>query len=624
MQLTFSERLRTLIEQRKLSFTAVARGTGVSRQTVYNWLETDRIKKNNLLALAEFLDLSPEWLQYGAGTNTSIQDSEELEPWNEIRQKYINQVVHNEQRLNLAMKASNISIWEYDFVSGMEWSGNNDELFNPSANASPSSLEDFLDKFTKDQRKDYELRLTELISSGGIDHRELRCINASGEELWYDVWSTQQVDSNQNPTGLVGSLQEITQRKHIEQSLRNSEQYNRMLFDESTIGLALCRMDGKLVDINPAYAAILGRSVEETLKLSYWDITPEKYAADEQFQLETLNKTGKYSNYEKEYIHTNGHLVPVQLSGQLLEKNGEMFIWSNVEDITYRKQAEEALKLSQQKYQELFQRANDSIFIADAKSRQFIDVNDNAAERLGYTKDELLLLRIDDIVQPMPEAQFSKIFTTLSNGRAMVFETTHIHKDRSAMPVEISTRMIEMDKQNVIESIVRDISTRKQAEEALKSSERHYRGLFENIPVPIWEEDFSSVKAYLDNLRAEGIIDLQTHLDQHPESSSNCASLVKIIDINKAALTMHNASTKQELLEKLAVIFTPESYEAFNRELLAIWNGEHHATFPAVVKTLTGQVKHITIEWLVTPGHQNTLSRVLVLELPHITEDKAK
>lgn len=131
------------------------------------------------------------------------------------------------------------------------------------------------------------------------------------------------------------------------EDLKESEQYNRMLFEESTIGLVLCRMNGDLVDINPAFASILGRTIEETMKLSYWDITPEKYTREEQRQLELLEQAGRYGPYEKEYIHADGHLVPVRLSGQILEKYGENFIWSSAEDITERKQAEEAMRRSE-------------------------------------------------------------------------------------------------------------------------------------------------------------------------------------------------------------------------------------------------------------------------------------
>jgi len=134
---------------------------------------------------------------------------------------------------------------------------------------------------------------------------------------------------------------EVESRTKAEESLRKSEQYNRMLFEKSPIGLALCQMNGELVDINPAFASILGRTVKETKSLSYWDITPETYSEKEQEQLDILKKNGRYGPYEKEYIHADGHLVPVRLSGQILDKDGIKFIWSSVEDITQRKQAED-------------------------------------------------------------------------------------------------------------------------------------------------------------------------------------------------------------------------------------------------------------------------------------------
>ena len=126
--------------------------------------------------------------------------------------------------------------------------------------------------------------------------------------------------------------------------LRELANYNRLLFDSSTAGLALCRLDGSLIDLNAAYADIIGRTVDESKQLNYWDITPAKYKTDEQQQLEKLELTGSYGPYEKEYIHSDGHLVPVRLSGMYLEQDGERFIWSSVEDITDIKKSEQALQ----------------------------------------------------------------------------------------------------------------------------------------------------------------------------------------------------------------------------------------------------------------------------------------
>ncbi|MEH2022921.1 PAS domain S-box protein [Nostoc sp.] len=138
------------------------------------------------------------------------------------------------------------------------------------------------------------------------------------------------------------------------------DEYNRQLFEQCPTGLALCRTDGTLIHINPAYAAILGRTVLETLNLTYWQITPEKYATTEQSSLEDLERTGRYGPYEKEYIHKDGHLVPVRLSGLMIEKDGEQLIWSSVENISdlrdaqqERQHTEQILKQSETRYRSL-------------------------------------------------------------------------------------------------------------------------------------------------------------------------------------------------------------------------------------------------------------------------------
>ncbi|MBE9101864.1 ATP-binding sensor histidine kinase, partial [Vacuolonema iberomarrocanum] len=135
-------------------------------------------------------------------------------------------------------------------------------------------------------------------------------------------------------------IRDISDRKAAETALVESERYHRSLFETSSIGLLLCTIDGQFVYANTAYANILGRTVAELPALSYWDITPRKYAEDEQRQLHSLQTTGRYGPYEKEYIHKNGSLVPVRLSGVIVERHGEQLIWSSIEDISDRKAAE--------------------------------------------------------------------------------------------------------------------------------------------------------------------------------------------------------------------------------------------------------------------------------------------
>jgi len=128
---------------------------------------------------------------------------------------------------------------------------------------------------------------------------------------------------------------------------------DNILLEKTVIGLALCRMSGELVYVNEAFSKLIGRSTEETLELTYWQLTPIKYETQEKLQLQNLKTSGKYGPYEKEYMHMDGHLIPVRLSGQIVNINGEKYIWSSVEDISDRKQVEDKLARLYQDMKEL-------------------------------------------------------------------------------------------------------------------------------------------------------------------------------------------------------------------------------------------------------------------------------
>ena len=145
----------------------------------------------------------------------------------------------------------------------------------------------------------------------------------------------------------VGVLSEsfnnmVGQLVHAGQALRASEEKFRLMFETSPLGMVLCEMDGTFVQANRAYLETIGYSHEEALKLRYWDVTPGEYDADEAEQLRSMEETGRYGPYEKVYIRKTGERVPVLLNGMVVKgADGVERIWSIVENITERKQAEE-------------------------------------------------------------------------------------------------------------------------------------------------------------------------------------------------------------------------------------------------------------------------------------------
>jgi PAS domain S-box-containing protein len=169
--------------------------------------------------------------------------------------------------------------------------------------------------------------------------------------------------------------------------------------------------------------------------------------------------------------------------------------------------------------------------------------------------------------------------------------------------------------------VARDISARLQMEEVLRRSEERFRTLFENSPVPIWEEDFSAIKSLVDDLKEKGVTDLEQYLDEHSEVLRQCVELVRITNVNQAAVRMHQAASKEELLRDLSETFTPESYVTFQDQLLGIWHGETELVMNGVVQTLGRDSRQVTLYWSVCPGHEQTFSKILV-SIIDVTERK--
>jgi len=153
----------------------------------------------------------------------------------------------------------------------------------------------------------------------------------------------------------------------------------------------------------------------------------------------------------------------------------------------------------------------------------------------------------------------------------------------------------------------------------VSNSEVRFRGLFEHAPVSIWEEDFSSVRQYIDDLRSAGVLDVSAYFDAHPEEVAGCARLVQIVDVNRATLEMYKAESKAQLLADLSKVLGPESLIPFKEELLALARGEMSFENETVNYTLRGERRIVFVRLTVAPGYEQTWAKVFVV-ISDITE----
>jgi diguanylate cyclase (GGDEF)-like protein/PAS domain S-box-containing protein len=146
----------------------------------------------------------------------------------------------------------------------------------------------------------------------------------------------------------------------------------------------------------------------------------------------------------------------------------------------------------------------------------------------------------------------------------------------------------------------------------LVDREEHFQGIFDRVPISIWEEDFSQVKLRLDGLRAGGISDFMAFCNQNPDFVSETIALVKILTVNQTGIKFYGVDTLEQLLVGLQQFLHDESLPLFQLQLKAIWDGQTYFNSEGVNYTLDGKPIEVNVRWVVFPGCEETYNRVLL------------
>jgi PAS domain S-box-containing protein len=303
-------------------------------------------------------------------------------------------------------------------------------------------------------------------------------------------------------------------------------------------------------------------------------------------------------------------------------------------DLTERRRAEQALIESQSIFRGFLEQSQDAIMLTDEQGA--VSEWSKGAEILtGYSRAETLGKPLWDVqFRSAPEGGRSAelyenirvaLQAALGTGQAPFFnrltETMIQRPDGSLVTTQTLAFSIPTTKGCLLASILRDISERKAAEEHLRASQARYKGLFEDAPISLWEEDFSGVKRRLDGLQSSGVTDLRAYLASHPEVVEECASLIRVVDVNKATMHLFGAKRKEQLLLSVAEIVEAPSSSEFVEQLIHIAEGKTSLHWEGINKTLDGGLINAGVNWSVVPGCEDTFSRV-TLSMIDITERK--
>ncbi|PWB58082.1 MAG: hypothetical protein C3F18_03125 [Nitrosomonadales bacterium] len=274
---------------------------------------------------------------------------------------------------------------------------------------------------------------------------------------------------------------------------RESEVKYRRLHESMRDAYVMVDMSGRLIDFNPAYREMLGYSEEELRKLTYVDLTPEKWHAFEgRIIEEQIIPHGQSEVYQKECMRKDGTVFPVEMRTFLLQdaNNQPEAMWSIARDITERKKIEAELDKHRHHLEKLVEErtatlqetnrqlldtqfAMESVGIGiqwvEADTGRLIYVNRFAAELLGYAPDEMIRLSVPDFDPNYDQERFKMISEEIRQKGHFQLESVQRAKDGRIIPVELNIYYLpgQGNNQGRFISFLTDITKRKETEAAL-------------------------------------------------------------------------------------------------------------------------------------------------------------
>lgn len=237
----------------------------------------------------------------------------------------------------------------------------------------------------------------------------------------------------------------------------------------------------------------------------------------------------------------------------------------------------------------------------------------------GDIDTALIDLRLED----MPGLELLRLIKQHSPDTECILLTGYASQDSAIQAINLGAYSYYQKPFNIDQLLlsIRHAGERRAVGKALAESETHYRGLFEESPISLWEEDFSAVKRRLDGLRKRGVKDFRAYLKSHPNVVKECAELVRIVEVNRTTLELYRARSKEDLLNNLSTVLCDESYEQYREELVFIAEGRSRFSWEGINQALDGRRLDVSIFWSAAPGHESDLSKVIV-SIVDITERK--
>jgi len=279
---------------------------------------------------------------------------------------------------------------------------------------------------------------------------------------------------------VTGIIRDVTERKRAEESLRESEQELRTIFEGALDGILVADVETmKLLTANAAICAMLGYTHEEIVRIGVSDIHPKQDLPRVIEQFERLLRGESQMAANIPMMRKDGSVSYADIKAAPISLGGKDCLLGMFRDITERKLAEEGLARESHRNRVFLRNASDGIHILDADGK-VLEASDSFCEMLGYSREELIGAHVSLWDAQWSPQELKQVIAEqiAKNGRS-VLETQHRRRDGSLLDVEVTGQGLELDGKPVLFNSARDITERIRAQQQLVEAEAQFRSLVE-------------------------------------------------------------------------------------------------------------------------------------------------